>query len=132
MKKYTYIIILVPILLLVSAGLISNSNSYRFKIDGLAAELFDLIEGTDTKYSENYSHCGFNEIKIGMTENEAIEILGEPLIRWKPYKHSKIIEKEGFIGLQYSESPSSTHYRLRQIYINNGEVAKIIGYMYID
>ena len=87
---------------------------------------------TDTKYSLGYSHSKFGQIKIGMTEKQVIEIIGEPLIRWQPYLYTSFSEKSHFAGLQYSESPSSTNYRLRQVYLDKGKVAKIISYYYLD
>ena len=67
-----------------------------------------------------------------MTEKEVLEILGEPLTRWTPYRHANFPDKAHYVGLQYSESPSSTHYRLRQVYLDNGVVAEVIGYFYVD
>ena len=65
----------------------------------------------------------------GMTEKQVIEIIGEPLIRWQPYSYKK---KSHYVGLQYSESPSSSNYRLRQVYLEKGKVVEIISYYYID
>lgn len=102
------------------------------KLDGIGGEIFGLITESDTRYTESYSHDKFSSIKIGMTEKQVIEIIGEPIVRWKPYLYSKYTEKIHFVGLQYSESPSDTNYRLRQIYLDNGKVAEIISYFYLD
>lgn len=87
---------------------------------------------TDSKYSVGYSHNKFGQIKIGMTEKQVIEIIGEPLVRWQPYLYTNYRDKSHFVGLQYSESPSSTNYRLRQVYVDRGKVAEIISYYYLD
>ena len=102
------------------------------KLDGISGEIWGLITVSDTKYSRGYSHIKFGQIKIGMTEKQVIEIIGEPLVRWQPYLNTNYKEKRHFVGLQYSESPSSTNYRLRQVYLDKGRVAEIISYYYLD
>lgn len=68
-----------------------------------------LVE--DTKFSENYSHKKFLNIKAGMSKEEVIKIIGNPIVEWKP--------QNDIDALQYSESPSSTNYRLRQVYLKD-------------
>ena len=95
------------------------------KLDGYSGLVFNILLLTDdTKYSENYSNSKFLKIKTGMTKNEVINILGNPLVEWKP--------KENIDALQYSESPKSTHYRLRQVYLINDIVSERISYYYVD
>lgn len=91
-----------------------------------------LILQPDTKYSAGYTEEKFESISIGMSEKQVLDILGEPLTRWRPYRYTKFQDKEHFVGLQYSESPGSGHYNLRQINLDNGKVAEIISYFYID
>lgn len=95
-------------------------------------KLLSIILPEDTKYSLGYSHEKFKQIKLGMTEKQVIQILGEPQLRWRPYLCTNFVEKRHFVGLQYSESPSGSNYRLRQIYLDNGVVSEIIHYFYID
>lgn len=100
-------------------------TSYNLRIEGCSGLIFEwFFPNHDTVVSENYSDRGFLEIKKGMTEAEVLNILGEPLTRWTP--------EENYVGLQYSESEGSTHYRLRQVYLTEGKVKEIIGYYYID
>jgi hypothetical protein len=101
------------------------------KLDGISGEIWGLLTESNTKYSPDYSHHKFGQIKIGMTEKQVIEIIGEPIIRWQPYQYTNFREKIHYIGLQYSESPTGTNYRLRQVYLNNGKVAEIISYYYL-
>jgi hypothetical protein len=42
----------------------------------------------DTQFAKNYSPEKFDDIKIGMTINEAIEVIGEPLYKGQGYKDS--------------------------------------------
>jgi len=78
----------------------------------------------DTVFADEYTDKGFLKINKGMTEKEVLEILGEPIVRWEP--------RDEIVGFQYSESPSSTHYRLRQVYLKDKIVVERIGYYYID
>lgn len=107
-------------------------NIERIKIDGFDVEILDLLMLTDTKYSDNYSHQAFNEVNVGMSEKDVIKLLGEPLYRWHPYEVTSIAEKKHFVAFQYSQSPSDTHYRYRQIQFDKGIVAEKNGYFYID
>jgi hypothetical protein len=100
-------------------------TSPNLKIEGYSGLICEIIwPGDDTKYAQGYSHEKFLSIKIGMTEKEVINILGEPLMRWEPEKQ--------LLGLQYSDTPSSWNYHLRQVYLKDGFVKEVIGYFYID
>jgi len=104
----------------------------KSRIDGIAGDLLGILLKTDTKYSDGYTDIGFKKIKNGMSEKEVIETLGEPLVRWKPYKKTKYKEKEHYVCFQYSESPNSTNYRLRQVHLENKIVVKVIAEFYLD
>ncbi len=123
-------------LLVVALASYAALTAPRIRIDGFLAEPFDLLGLTDTHYAEGYTHRGFNRIDMGMTEREVISILGEPLYRWSPYGSLNVSkrfpEKAHYIALTYSHSPSSTHYRLRQVIIDRGVVKEIRGYFYVD
>ncbi len=95
-------------------------------------KVITLILQPDTNYSSGYTDEKFESINIGMTEKQVLDILGEPLTRWRPYRKTKFQDKAHFVGLQYSESLSSGHYNLRQINLDNGKVAEIISYFYVD
>lgn len=132
MHRSTLLIVIPFMFLLVYAAFAWT----RIKIDGIMGEPFDLLGCTDTQYAEGYSHWRFDSIEVGMTEHDVIAILGEPLYRWAPYggrsTSKRFPEKAHFIGLVYSRSPSSTHYRLRQVNLDNGVVAEVRGYFYVD
>jgi hypothetical protein len=104
------------------------------RIDGFVG-LFGLLLPTDTQYAEGYSHNAFIQIEHGMSENEVLELLGEPLARWTPYSYknkTRWPEKAHFIGLVYSRSPSSSSHRLRDVILDDGIVTEIRGYFYAD
>ena len=95
------------------------------KLDGYSGLILNLLLLTDdTKYAENYTGRKFLKIKNGMTKQEVIHILGNPLTEWNP--------EENIDALQYSESPKDTHYRLRQVYLINNIVTERISYFYVD
>jgi len=106
---------------------IKNIDFDRLKIDGLIGEIsIFILETEDTKYSKKYSHKAFNKIEIGMSKEEVNSIIGKPLDNWNPTKKTKEI------SFVYSISPSSTHYRLRQIQFSENLVSAKIGYFYVD
>lgn len=109
-----------------------NEVPDRIKIDGVGGEVASLFVRMDTEYADGYSHSGFNRISIGMTEREVLSILGEPLQRWQPYKRTRFKEKANYVGLEYSRSPTSKNFRLREVYMDRGVVAEKIGYFYLD
>jgi hypothetical protein len=108
-------------------------NHDRILIDGWSGEIWSVLRWPDTKYSNGYSHKGFNEVYIGMTENEVLDILGEPIVRWFPFDKRGPEEKKNWVSFQYSESPGDTHYRLRQVLFNEkGIVTSKTGYFCVD
>jgi hypothetical protein len=132
--KTKFKILIIAFTIPVTILLLDISCRYNIiKLDGLSGEILGLIFKTDTKYSDLYSDKKFNKIKIGMSEHDVLEIIGTPITKWKPYLNNEnYIDKSNYEGFVYSESPSSTHYRLRQINFNNGKVAEIISYFYVD
>jgi hypothetical protein len=124
-------IIIAIILIITVHGII---NYYRIKIDGYKAEAHCLIFGEDTNYSKDFSHHIFQNIEIGMTEKQVLNLLGQPLFKFS-YKWvvgNEMGNKGRFIGFKYSESPSGRDYRLRIIHLDNGIVVRIIGELYLD
>jgi len=98
------------------------------KLDGLSGEIFGLLIESDTQYSGKYSHKKFSKLRVGMTEEQVVNLIGEPLSKWQPYTG----EKSHYIGFVYSKSPSSTNYRYRLVNFEHGKVAEIVSYFYTD
>jgi len=115
----------VLVVLLIFLGLFIEYKN----LDGLRGEMWGLILPTDTRYSVEYSEKRFRSITIGMNEQQVVQILGEPIARFKPYYYSG---DSTVVAWQYSESPSSTNYRLRQLYLKDGVVVKKVAYFYLD
>ncbi len=108
-----------------------TSPDYK-KSDGWRGVIFSILFPTDTHYSNGYSEDKFNRIRIGMHMNQVVAILGEPLVRWKPYGYLTISEKVNIVNFQYSKSPSDTHYHLRQICFDGDTVIEIRAKFYVD
>lgn len=111
-KRPAYII---PTVLLVLIGLYYPAVSDRVKIDSRRGEILELLLATDTQYADGYSYEGLLHIRKGMTEREVLDLLGEPLTRWRPHAHTRLTGKAHFVELGYSISPSSNNYRLRAV-----------------
>lgn len=94
------------------------------KLDGYSGLILSMQLQEDTIFSHKYTHEKFEQIKIGMTQEDVGKILGEPIVQWTP--------KQGINALQYSTSLTDTHYRLRQIYLKDNKVIDRISYFYID
>lgn len=106
-------------------------NASRIKLDGKHAELLSLLLRADTKYAEGYSDGKFLTVKIGMKKDQVLKILGPPLSLWHPYGMNTPL-KRNYTGFEYSTSPSSRSYRIRQINFDRDHVAEVIHYFYID
>ncbi|HMO41600.1 MAG TPA: hypothetical protein PKE17_19465 [Saprospiraceae bacterium] len=113
---------------------------HRFSLDGLDGALFSSGMEYDTQFATQYSDQKFRAITAGMTTNELIEILGNPLVIWT---RDKVFTKEGtrdehirdqditYIW-KYSISPSDTHYHMRTISVKNGIVVGKHSEFYVD
>ncbi|RTQ46311.1 hypothetical protein EJV47_22565 [Hymenobacter gummosus] len=102
------------------------------RLDGISGEIWNLFLGENTQYAPDYSHSDFAKISIGMSQQQVEQIHGKPLVVWKPYEYTKYDSKKHFVGYEYSQSPTSTHYRLRQVYFDGNKVAEVISYFYVD
>jgi hypothetical protein len=101
-------------------------NNDRIKLERISAEIASLFYFSDTRYSSGYSNNKFSEVKIGMTGDEVIRILGGPISIFKPHKDSEDPKKRNRIAFQYSFSPSKSHFRVRNIIFDKEKVIKKI------
>ena len=106
----------------------------RIKIDGASVELIGLMTLMNTQYSDDYSHAGFRQIRRGNTEQDVLDILGEPLKRIGPYADHPCGTTEcppegSYLSLVYSMPPNlrNTNYRARYVTLNSGVVVEIHG-----
>ncbi|WP_460501102.1 outer membrane protein assembly factor BamE domain-containing protein [Hymenobacter agri] len=86
-----------------------------------------------TQYASNYSESNFQEVTVGMSEQQVVELLGSPLAKWEPYQYSNYINRQHYIGYTYSRSESGEgDYEVRQINFDRGKVAEVRHYRYYD
>jgi hypothetical protein len=92
--------------------------------DGIPGEVFLLLLGEDTAYAPGYSSSKFRSLHVGDSAAEVRMKLGKPLVITGD-------EKIGGVFF-YSQSPSSTHYRLRAFWIESGRIEEVISEVYVD
>lgn len=130
----TLVWILSSATVLITAFLVGYEVPDRIRIDGLSTELAGLMTLTNTRYADGYSHAGFRRIRVGMSEQEVLDILGEPLYRERPYAFRGSPEKTWFVSLVYSAPPDhkNSSFRSRAVLIHHGQVAEILGHFVAD
>ncbi len=97
----------------------------EFALDGGGGCLTPLVFREDTEYASGYSAPAFQQLRLGMTEQEVLALLGSPLDRW-PRMES------GEVGWQWTRSPGSNSYRVRSVVFRSGRVVEIFHEFYID
>ncbi len=136
MKKAFIIIIKILLLPIIVVGLHFALNYNRIQIDGLDAEIYCLTHGEDTRYAYSFSHKKFRQVKVGMTEKQVLDLLGEPLTRFCYIGQEKCDAKSFFNGryngLKYSDSPNSENYHSRIVYVDKGIVVEVKGALWYD
>jgi hypothetical protein len=106
-------------------GLIFVNN---YLLDGIHGWFVSRVLGfgkdEDTEYSRGYSDQAFRTIKVGMTEQEVLAILGPPL------------ERASLGGTRetwrWSRSPGSKSYRVRAVVFEARRVVAIHREFYVD
>lgn len=75
-----------------------------------------FVSRANTEYTKNFSTEKFNTVKIGMTEEQVLAILGEPLYRYTDDR----------IQLSYSGTKNSlsdfTGWESNRVYLNNKHI----------
>lgn len=111
----------------------------RMRIDGAHIEMIGLFTLMNTQYSDDYSHASFRRIRRGDTEQEVLDLLGEPLMRIGPYGvhpcGSTECPPEGSnLSLVYSMPPNlrNTNYRSRIVVLESGVVTEVKGRFHAD
>ena len=94
---------------------------------GRDAFLFLLFFGEDnTQYSAGYSENAFWKVKPEMSEDEVLELLGEPIS----------VDRGGIPARQYwryTADPTETSFFFRVVVFgSDGKVEKIDGHYYVD
>ena len=91
-------------------------------LDGWPGVLLRLTLGEDTEFAADYSAFGFWSVREGMTTDEVVARIGQPLERVH-------LDDELW---RYSRSPSDTNYRSRSIRVRDGRVVERRAEFYVD
>lgn len=92
--------------------------------EGVHGEVFLKVFGEDTQFAPGYSDQKFRSLQVGASAAEVRSKLGDPL--------EAVSTARGGAFWFYSRSPTSTHYRLRAIHIEDERVQEVIAELYVD
>lgn len=96
-------------------------------IDGYGGWAVSHLAQIDyTEYSAGYSDRGFRQVRVGMTEQQVRELIGEPLDTYS-VRHSL-----DDVGWRYARSPRSHSYHVRVVLFKTGRVSRIFRDYYVD
>jgi outer membrane protein assembly factor BamE (lipoprotein component of BamABCDE complex) len=116
---------LLPYVTLIALLLLGLVLLHLQSLDGLHGRLLESAFGADTEYTKGYTDAAFAKVRAGQTKQEVIDALGEPFTK----SPSHISGKERWM---YSRSPTSTHYRYREVQLVDGVVVEKRNHFYID
>lgn len=110
---------------LASAAAALGLDSYL--LDGVDGWFFSkLAVGVeDTQYASGYTDGGFRAIRIGVSKEEVLGILGSPLKVWSD-------DREGLEIWGYTSTPSDSNYRIRVVQFRGGVVVGKVSEFYVD
>jgi hypothetical protein len=119
---------------LICAGLLavfvaSLVGLHLWLIDGLDGWLWSRFLTEDTKYTAGYTDSGFRRVHVGMSETEALSLLGPPQKRWYLDNRST---GGADTGERWSFSPGDTNFRCRVLLFRKGRVIEKHAEFYLD
>jgi hypothetical protein len=117
-KHVQIIVVVVVVLLGCGAGL------HAVMLDGLDGVFFGLALREDTQYVPGYSDKAFRAVRPGMSSQQVLELLGQPLQRVPLGVLSET--------WRYSRSPSEGHYRLRAVQLRHDRVVAVFHEFHVD
>lgn len=92
-------------------------------LDGVRGLVLPIIFKDTTVYAAGYEENTFKHLHIGVNTAAVLQALGSPL---------QVDECNGQQRWRYTESSSDSHYRVRQIIIENGLVVAKQSYFLVD
>ena len=102
---------------------------YRYNsLDGIKGNILSLLFWPNTEYAEGYSDTGYRKIQPGFTQEQVIDILGEPFYANEDWNS----RSQNEIRWWYSRSLRNTHYRMREVRFVDGTVSRKVHYFYVD
>ena len=107
------------------AALMATAAALQFwLLDGIQGEIASWTLGEHTEYSAGYSDEGFRRIEPGMSSEEVIRLIGEPLSRGQL--------QDGREAWRYAWSPTDSSYRVRAMVMEAGKVVSVSHEFYVD
>jgi hypothetical protein len=95
--------------------------------EGLGGCFFRAGLGLDTTvYARSYSDAAFRQVSVGMTTEQVLKFLGEPLDTYT------MGHRPDVTGMRWSKTPCDGSYEVRVILFDKGKVIKRISEYYVD
>jgi hypothetical protein len=95
-------------------------------LDGWPDLTYPYLLGDDTEFAPGYSAVGFWRVRAGMTPDEVVSLVGEPLERYPIQGHPN---EEGW---RWTRSPHSADYRVRVVRFRDRRVSERFSEYYVD
>ena len=114
--------------LVVGVFLLLLGLTFLQPMDGYGGWFLSLFaQKEDTVYAPRYTDSSFRKIKIGMTEQDVMELVGKPL-------EAYAVERRGrqCVGWRFSRSEKGTSYKVRSILFSDGRVFEVFRDFYLD
>jgi hypothetical protein len=92
--------------------------------DGWPDPLAAIAFGDDTEFAPGYSALGFLRVRPGMSSDEVVRCIGEPLRRYP--------DAGGVERWFWTRSPHDSSYRIRGVLFTNGRVVRRESEFYVD
>ncbi len=115
------------------AAMFALIPAHFYLLDGLDGWLFSQGLTEDTVYADGYSDSAFRRVRIGMTVDTVLKLLGEPLrVRTDDYALRSRAGESSDECWAYTKTPGDTHDRQRLICFSNGIVSTKESSYWVD
>lgn len=96
-------------------------------MEGYASWLTTFLAASeDTVYAAGYSDAAFKRVRVGMSETDVAELLGEPL------EFYAVEGTPDLVGWRYSRSARDASYHVRAVLFRDRRVVEIFCEFYLD
>ena len=92
-------------------------------LDGIHGTIASLVHGHDTQYAETYSSSAFMQVHSGMSTQEVVDILGEPLHRFS-VTQTPAGPKVTCWQYTLNRDPTNSNFRMRALLFEKGTVTR--------
>jgi outer membrane protein assembly factor BamE (lipoprotein component of BamABCDE complex) len=113
-------------LVIAAALALSLCAAHAASLDGLHGLLLQAVARDGSEWSATYSATGFWRVKRGMTADEVVALVGEPIERYE------VPRRPGFTGWRWTRNPDDTHYKVRVVLFDESKVVERISGFHLD